>query len=146
MLDVTGNAEDALVWLGRSGVETEESRVTVPDAAFELDVLDADDGVHWAADPDVPAAYLSNHESLFEDDDGVLLAGSGHVEPGTRVEIPTFLFESHEGGTEETVTILEPGSTAHFLTNPELMNAGVCMVAPEAVVRELFDLRLGERT
>lgn len=145
MLDVTGNAEDALVWLGRSGVETQERRVTLPEAAFEFDVLDDDDGVYWAADPDVPAAYLSNEESLFEDDDGVLLAGGGDLKPGTRVEVPTFLFES-EDGTEETVTILEPGSTAHFVTNPELMHAGVCMVAPGAVVRDLFDLRLGERT
>lgn len=145
MLDVTGTAEDALVWLGRSGVETEERRVTLPEAAFEFDVLDADERVHWAADPDVPAAYLTNEKSLFEDDEGVLFAGSGDVEPGTRVEIPTFLFESDDG-TEESVTILEPGSTAHFVTNPELMHAGVCMVAPESVVRELFDLRLGERT
>lgn len=145
MLDVTGNAEDALVWLGRSGIETEERRVTLPDAVFELDLLDADKRVHWAVDQDVPAAYITNTESLFEDDDGVLVAGSGDVEPGTRVEIPTFLFESRDEA-EEAVTILEPGSTAHFLTNPELMNAGVCMVAPETVARELFDLRLGERT
>ncbi|SFG55877.1 hypothetical protein SAMN04488063_2413 [Halopelagius inordinatus] len=145
MLDVTGNAEDALVWLGRSGVETGERRVTLPDAVFEFDVLDADDRVYWAADPEVPAAYVTNEESLFEEDDGVLFAGAGDVEPGTRVEMPTFLFES-EDGTEETVTILEPGATAHFVTNPELTNAGVCMVAPESVVRELFDLRLGERT
>lgn len=143
MLDVTGGAEDALFWLGRHGIETEERRVVLPDAVYETELLSADDSVYWAADPDVPAAYISNNESLFEDDDGVLLAGSGEIHPGERVEVPTFLFESDDAGGE-TVTILPSGETAHFLTNPELQNAGVCMVAPEDVVRDLFDARLGE--
>ncbi|MFC6824196.1 hypothetical protein [Halopelagius fulvigenes] len=144
MLDVTGGAEDALFWLGRHGIETEERRVVLPDAVYEIGLLSADDSVYWAADPDIPAAYISNNESLFEDDDGVLLAGSGEIHPGERVEVPTFLFESQEAGREETVTILPPGETAHFLTNPELQNVGVCMVAPEGVVQELFDARLGD--
>ncbi|RDI72298.1 hypothetical protein [Halopelagius longus] len=143
MLDVTGGAEDALFWLGRHGIETEERRVVLPDAVYEMELLSADESVHWAADPDVPAAYISNDRSLFEDDDGVLLAGSGEIHPGERVEVPTFLFESDDSA-EEAVTILPSGETAHFLTNPELRNAGVCMVAPEAVVRELFDARLGD--
>jgi hypothetical protein len=153
VIDTNSDAE-ALFWLGRGDVRAEERRVTIPDAAFELDLFDPDERVFWAADPDLPAAFLSNREDLFEDDDDALLAGeeevhtsgaptaSDEVDVRSEVTVPTMLFGSEGAGGEAPSSIFEPGTTVHFLTNPDLLAAGVCMAAPDAVVRELFEVRL----
>lgn len=153
MIDTNADAE-ALFWLGRGDVRAEERRVTIPDAAFELNLFDPDERVFWAADPDAPVAFLSNREDLFEDDDDALLAGeeevhtsgaptaSDEVDVRSEVTVPTLLFGSEGAGGEELAPIFEPGTTVHFLTNLDLLAAGVCMAAPEAVVRELFEVRL----
>lgn len=146
MIDVSADA-DALFWLGRADIRFDSHRVAVPDAAFDLDLLDPDERTFWAADPEIPAAFLTNHEDLFEDDDAVLLAGSGDVDGERVAAVPAMLFESMEESSDaETVPVFGPGTTVHFLTNPDLLHAEVCLAAPARAARELFEARVGTVT
>lgn len=146
MIDVSADA-DALCWLGRADIRFDSHRVAVPDAAFDLDLLDPDERTFWAADPEIPAAFVTNHEDLFEDDDAVLLAGSGDLDRERAAAVPALLFESGDGSRDaEAVPVFDPGATVHFLTNPDLLHAEVCVAAPERVARELFEARVGTVT
>lgn len=141
MLDAPADAEDALFWLGRARLAAASHEVTIPQAAFDLGLFEPGEQAFWAADPEVSAAFVSSDEDLFEDDDGVLLAGSHAVDDDGETTVPSLLVA---GGTgeDDDVAVFPEGVTVHLLTNPELLDAGVCLAAPAEAARDMFATRL----
>ncbi|MFB6165848.1 MAG: hypothetical protein ABEJ31_11875 [Haloarculaceae archaeon] len=143
MLDPSADAETALYWFGRTALDADGDAAAIPSAVAEFGLLEPGARVFWAPDPAVPAAFLSHHEDLFEDDGGVLLAGSDDLDRELDLAVPSVLLET--GGLADgpaDAPVLEAGTSVHFLTTPDLLDAGACMVATDAVVRELFADRI----